>query len=881
MPKTDTSTQYFETRLSQAPQSLVFSRLADCYRKNGEIQQAIGVCMEGLRNHPDYVTGRIILGRCYLEQEKLQEAVAEFVKVVELDRRNQAAVKMIADIYSGQGMKEKAGDLYSFLLRMDPDNKSLVKLTGAFRGQGETSVRKILGIAGEAMETGAEQDFAVTMPSDIIVDADRTIQMDYTSRRPGMRTQDTADFGEMLVKTQQFDVNELDAAAERVEDLSVEATDKLGGGVTGDDVSSRMDTMFGEGGTSAAPAESAGHVGADTSEKHGGGVTGDDISSRMDTLFGENETPAAAAESAEHVGADTSEKHGGGVTGDDISSRMDTMFGEGGTPAAAAEPEALEHIEIGSEHGMDHTETSAQMLTDAKDDWVVSGSDISSRLEQLFGQENQAEKTEEKAPETDFTHVVDTREITELTGETQLPAPKTSLSTAPKKELRRDELRLVESSDISGEDITSRLNDMFDEPPAAEPLGQDTDVGGQPAVEIEDAPVFDVAAGIPATSPTGATEEIALPGAGKVHAAPAGISGDDVAIRLDTIFEEGEEQATGPDVAGTDVIPVEEVDKPHPEEETKQPVDTGEHAIVIGDEDEGIEAASETIIAPAAKRPVEKAGSKDKKPAASAPAIDDMEEEDASPDMSGDDVAGRLDEIFSESNIKDGDLKSSEDTMLSEPGHVEAASPEAEALDMAREPEEKTVLMDEDDSEETMITEEETILSGARDPFLPQPSKARAKIDERDKDETVQAAAPPPRHDDVFKEKPPEGLREEPDAEQTPEFSIPDHVLTPTLADIYFQQGQPQLALQIYRRLLAADPDNERMAQRIAEIERGLATQEVEETVVMDRPGKKAMASAAPVSPQPEKKPKKSRGPRPLSGVRIKRKYKAKRKNLK
>ena len=36
MPKTDTSTQYFETKLSQDPESLVFSRLADRYRKNGK-----------------------------------------------------------------------------------------------------------------------------------------------------------------------------------------------------------------------------------------------------------------------------------------------------------------------------------------------------------------------------------------------------------------------------------------------------------------------------------------------------------------------------------------------------------------------------------------------------------------------------------------------------------------------------------------------------------------------------------------------------------------------------------------------------------------------------------------------------------------------------
>lgn len=227
------------------------------------------------------------------------------------------------------------------------------------------------------------------------------------------------------------------------------------------------------------------------------------------------------------------------------------------------------------------------------------------------------------------------------------------------------------------------------------------------------------------------------------------------------------------------------------------------------------------------------------------------------------------------------DLDQSEDTMLSEPGQVEAAVPETETLDIAREPEEKTVLMDEDDSEETMMTEEETILSAGRDPFLPTPPKAHAKIDEREKDETVRAAAPPPQHEDVFIEKHPEEPREEPDTGHTQTYSIPDHVLTPTLADIYYQQGQPQLALEIYRRLLSADPDNERMAQRIGEIERSLATQEADETVAMENARKKARAPAAPVASQPEKKPRKSVGPRPLAGVRIKRKYKAKRKKLK
>jgi hypothetical protein len=59
---------------------------------------------------------------------------------------------------------------------------------------------------------------------------------------------------------------------------------------------------------------------------------------------------------------------------------------------------------------------------------------------------------------------------------------------------------------------------------------------------------------------------------------------------------------------------------------------------------------------------------------------------------------------------------------------------------------------------------------------------------------------------------------------------IPDHVLTPTLADIYFQQGQPALASRIYRRLIEKYPDNQQMRQRLIQIESAMADQPPDNT---------------------------------------------------
>ena len=127
-----TAVDVFENRLADNPQLRIFARLADAYRKNGDIQKAVDLCVQGLQYHPMYVTGRIILGRCYLEQENYSSAINEFIKICEIDRRNHLAIKMLADTYVRQGFSEKAGDLYTILKQIDPFNSTLQQLSSQY-----------------------------------------------------------------------------------------------------------------------------------------------------------------------------------------------------------------------------------------------------------------------------------------------------------------------------------------------------------------------------------------------------------------------------------------------------------------------------------------------------------------------------------------------------------------------------------------------------------------------------------------------------------------------------------------------------------------------------------------------------------------------------
>jgi hypothetical protein len=112
-------------------------------------------------------------------------------------------------------------------------------------------------------------------------------------------------------------------------------------------------------------------------------------------------------------------------------------------------------------------------------------------------------------------------------------------------------------------------------------------------------------------------------------------------------------------------------------------------------------------------------------------------------------------------------------------------------------------------------------------------------------------------------------------------FDIPDHVLTPTLADIYYQQGQYKLALQIFSRLLLHDPENTRLISRYNEIK-----------ALVDAGGSVATAHDELAQQNSGTKMKNHRkstrhttdpsdGERPLAGVHIKKRTKTTRKSSK
>jgi tetratricopeptide (TPR) repeat protein len=67
-----------EARIASNAKSPSFARLASHYLKEGEVQKAVDICLEGLKHYQTYGTAHLVLGKCYQSLGRNIEAMLEY-----------------------------------------------------------------------------------------------------------------------------------------------------------------------------------------------------------------------------------------------------------------------------------------------------------------------------------------------------------------------------------------------------------------------------------------------------------------------------------------------------------------------------------------------------------------------------------------------------------------------------------------------------------------------------------------------------------------------------------------------------------------------------------------------------------------------------------
>lgn len=152
-------------RVDKDPNSKLFVPLAEEYKKEGMLDEAISVLLRGIERQPGYMSARVSLGKIYLEKGMMNQARSEFENVIKSIPDNLYAHKKLAEIYRDLGEKELSIGSYKTVLKLNALDDDAISHLRDLEGEEE------LAQVGAAPELKGETDNAASMFQKALADA--------------------------------------------------------------------------------------------------------------------------------------------------------------------------------------------------------------------------------------------------------------------------------------------------------------------------------------------------------------------------------------------------------------------------------------------------------------------------------------------------------------------------------------------------------------------------------------------------------------------------------------------------------------------------------------------------------------------------------------
>lgn len=105
------------------PRSRVFAPLAESFRKLGMLEDAYKILKDGIRHHPNYALGYIVLAHCYYDEQKYELTYNTLRPIINKNADNISLQKIFAQACINLGHLDEALDTFKYLLFMNPKDK--------------------------------------------------------------------------------------------------------------------------------------------------------------------------------------------------------------------------------------------------------------------------------------------------------------------------------------------------------------------------------------------------------------------------------------------------------------------------------------------------------------------------------------------------------------------------------------------------------------------------------------------------------------------------------------------------------------------------------------------------------------------------------------
>jgi tetratricopeptide (TPR) repeat protein len=435
------------------------------YREGGDLRGAVELCKAGLAEHPGYLTGRLVLARCYKEQGDLAAAADEYLKVCKVDVRNHVALRMLADIYLTQGRAAAAGSLYAILADMEPDNAEIRGCAARNKQREKGTAAEILGFkapktdAAQNLRMGVDPSAGAAPKPEAFQGASGAYPQSQGSAQQqfdGAASQADGAYGAQMPPpppAAAYGAQSAPARQPKLSDAELNAmfiqppepnpvydtADVAGQTVqpSGDDVAGRLDAVFGEAPSPPQPVSAPAAVAV---EPQGAEPSGDDVAGQLDAIFGETPAPEPQME-------DDATGQGGQPSGDDFAGRIEAIFGE--TPPPEAQPIAAMAADSGA---------------DASLGGQPSGDDVAGQLDAIFGETSIAAPAPRPADDAEASLGGQPSgddvagQLDAIFGETSIATPTPTPTPAPPP---ADDAAVQDGGRPSGDDVADQLDELF------------------------------------------------------------------------------------------------------------------------------------------------------------------------------------------------------------------------------------------------------------------------------------------------------------------------------------------------------------------------------------------------------------------------------------
>jgi tetratricopeptide (TPR) repeat protein len=128
------SIEKYTELLRKDPNSKAFAALADALREIGETAKAEKIAQSGIKRHPQYYGGYLVLGKIQLNANNFSEAESCFIKATTLSPENLLAHQLLGQTYLQTKRPKDALKSYKLVLFLNPQSeiakKAVAKLEG-------------------------------------------------------------------------------------------------------------------------------------------------------------------------------------------------------------------------------------------------------------------------------------------------------------------------------------------------------------------------------------------------------------------------------------------------------------------------------------------------------------------------------------------------------------------------------------------------------------------------------------------------------------------------------------------------------------------------------------------------------------------------------